>query len=248
MADPLRLLAAGSLRQALAGLEPVAGRPVAASFGASGLLRARIELGEAWDVFASADTNHPAALHRAGLGASPRVFCHNALSLILRPGLEGLDATALLLRPDLRLGISTPGNDPSGDYAVEALRRLGTLALGAGDSVIARARQLTGAPRLPAAPQGRNTYAWLVTSGAADLFLTYRTNALAARQDTHNLSILDLPDALQVRATYALTTRAEAPPAARTLADRILAPHTQSRLAALGFEPARALQIEGSFP
>jgi ABC-type molybdate transport system substrate-binding protein len=248
MVETLRLPAAGSLAKAFAGLEAVAGRPVAAVFGASGLLRARIENGEVWDVFASADTNHPTALHRAGLGASPRVFCHNTLSLILRPGLEGNDATALLKRPDLRLGISKPGNDPSGDYAVEALRGLDSVEPGAGDAAIARARRLTGAPGLPAAPHRRNTYAWLVTSGAADLFLTYRTNARAAQGDTPALRILDLPGALQVRATYALATRAGAPPAARTLADRILAPHIQSRLEALGFEPAREHHIEGSLP
>jgi molybdate transport system substrate-binding protein len=248
MDEPLRLLAAGSLAKAFAALEDVAGRPVEAVFGASGLLRARIERGEAWDVFASADTDHPAVLHRNGVAASPRVFCHNTLSLILRPGLEGNDATALLKRPDLRLGISTPGNDPSGDYAVEALRGLDSVEPGAGDAAIARARQLTGAPGLPAPPERHNTYAWLVMSGATDLFLTYRTNARAAQGDTPALRILDLPGALQVRATYALTTRAGAPPAARTLADRILVPHIQSRLEALGFEPAREHHIEGSLP
>jgi molybdate transport system substrate-binding protein len=184
MDEPLRLLAAGSLAKAFAALEDVAGRPVEAVFGASGPLRARIERGEAWDVFASADTDHPAVLHRNGVAASPRVFCHNTLSLILRPGLEGNDATALLKRPDLRLGISTPGNDPSGDYAVEALRGLDSVEPGAGDAAIARARQLTGAPGLPAPPEGHNTYAWLVMSGATDLFLTYRTNARAAQGDT----------------------------------------------------------------
>ena len=47
-----------------------------------------------------------------GLGTKPRVFCRNALCLIFGPDLEGEDAGAPLLPPDLRLGISTPGNDP----------------------------------------------------------------------------------------------------------------------------------------
>lgn len=230
MGETLRLLAAGSLSRALTGLGPVADRSVAAAFGPSGLLRAGIEDGTPWDVFASAAPCHPARLHAADIGTAPRVFCRNTLSLLVRPGLTGPDATALLRRPDLRLGIATPGNDPSGDYAVAALDRL---APGLG----ARALRLTGAPGLLQPPQGRNAYAWLLASGAADLFLTYRSNALAALQDTPGLRALDLPDALQVRASYAMTTRKGASDAAEALAERILSVEVQARLAALGFEP-----------
>lgn len=120
MAEPLHLLAAGSLADALSGIAPVCNNPVAAVFGPSGLLREQIEQGTPWDVFASADTGHPVRLHAAGLGASPRIVCGNTLALILRPGLQGDDAAELQANPDMRLGISTPGNDPSGDYAVAA--------------------------------------------------------------------------------------------------------------------------------
>jgi len=231
MAEPLQLLAAGSLGAALAGLGPVRGHPVLAEFGPSGLLCARIEGGAPWDLFACADTGHPARLHAAGLGTVPSIFCSNRMALILRPGLPGEDAAALLTRPDLRLGISTPGNDPSGDYALAALDRLDPF-LGP------RALRLTGAPDLAQPPAGRNAYAWVLTSGAADMFLTYRSNAVAARQDTPGLRALDLPDRCQLRATYALTVRLGATEAARALARRILSSEVQSRLAALGFEPA----------
>lgn len=239
MSEPLRLLAAGSLAGALAGPGPVAGRQVAAEFGPSGLLRARIERGAAWDVFASADTGHPARLHAAGLGTAPRVLCHNALSLILRPGLPGDDAVTLLSRADLRLGISTPGNDPSGDYALAALDRLGP---DLGD----RALRLTGASGLPQPPPGRNAYAWLLETGAADLFLTYRTNARAALADAPGLRALDLPGAIAVHATYAMTTRPGAGPAAQALARRLLSPDTRDRLAALGFDPVPPIPTAGA--
>lgn len=236
MAEALVLLAAGSLSGALGGIGPVAGRPVRADFGPSGLLRARIEGGAAWDVFASADTGHPARLQAAGLGTAPRVFCSNRLALILRPGLslnlDGAEAAALLRRPDLRLGISTPGNDPSGDYALDALDRLDP-------GLAARALRLTGAPDLPRPPEGRNPYAWLVASGAADLFLTYRTNARVACADTPGLSALDLPEALQPRAEYALTARTGADTGPAALAEYLLSAPVQARLAALGFEPAQ---------
>lgn len=241
MAEPLRLLAAGSLSGALAGLGPVAGRAVLARFGPSGLLREGIEGGAPWDVLASADTGHPERLHRAGLAGPPQVFCGNGLALILRPGIDGPDAAALLQRADLRLGISTPGNDPSGDYAVQALARLGPDAL-------ARAQPMTGAPGLPQAPAGRNPYAWLVTEGAADLMLTYRSNALAACRDTPGLRVLDLPAALQVRARYALCVRAGAAADAQALAAHLLSPGVQRALQDHGFEPSSHADTTETLP
>ncbi len=245
MTEPLRLHAAGSLARAFARLDRAAGRRIEAAFGASGLLRTAIERGRAWDLFASADTGHPARLHRAGLGRLPRVLCHNEMCLILRSGLSGDDAAALLQRPDLRLGISTPGNDPSGDYALRVLERLDDIAPGAGAAARARALCLTGAPGLPGPPAGRSTYAWLMTSGAADLFLTYRTNAVVAQGDSPSLRVLELPEALSVRATYALTVCKDAA-AAGLLADHLLSPEIQARLSEHGFQPAAAPQAQGS--
>lgn len=238
MVETLRLLAAGSLSHALTDLGPVASRPVLTEFGPSGLLCTAIEDGVRWDLFASADTWHPARLHAAGVGTAPHVFCRNALSILIRSGLTGTDAASLLRHPDLRVGISTPGNDPSGDYAVAALDRL-EAGLGA------RALRLTGAPGLPRPPSGRNPYAWLLDSGAADLFVTYRTNALAALLDAPELRAIDLPDAVQVKVTYAMTTRQGATAAAQALADCILSAEVQSRLAALGFEPVGDRAISG---
>jgi molybdenum ABC transporter molybdate-binding protein len=238
VSKPLVILAAGSLAGALCALTPVFGHAVTTEFGPSGLLRPRIEGGADWDVFVSADTGHPARLHAAGLGTAPRVFCRNALALIVRPGLPGDDVMSLLTRADLRLGISTPGNDPSGDYALAALDRLGP-------GVCTRALRLTGAPDLPQAPVGRNPYAWTLETGAADLFVTYRTNAVAARHDSPRLRALDLPAPLQIRATYALTTRIGAGPGAEALARRLLSPDTQDRLAALGFSPLTQFQTAG---
>lgn len=242
MAEAVRLLAAGSLSRAFAGLAPIDGRAIEVEYGPSGLLRAQIEAGTAWDVFASADTGHPARLHRAGLGTAPRLLCRNTLCLVVAPGLDG-DAAALLRRPDLRVGISTPGNDPSGDYAQAALDRLGP-------GPVARALRLTGSPELPQPPTTRNVYAWILTSGLADMVLTYRSNARAARQDTAALRALDLPETLQVGAAYALTTRIGAGAAAERLAERLLARPMQARLAALGFAPPAATEptAQGAVP
>lgn len=243
MTETVRLLAAGSLSQAFIDHAPKDGCAIKNTFGPSGLLAAQIEAGAAWDVFVSADTGHPDRLHLAGLGTPPRVFCGNALALILRPELDGDDAADLLCDPRLRIGISSPGTDPSGDYAVAALDRL--------DPALSdRALRLTGAPDLPQPPKGRNAYAWVVTSGAADLMLTYRTNAIAARRDTPALRSLDLPSALQPDIAYALTTRVGAGPAAAWLAEAILSGTVQAGLAELGFltHLPRVAPVEGGQP
>ena len=228
LSSTLRLLAAGSLAEAFAGLASGGGGAVDPVLGPSGLLAERIVAGARWDVFASADTGHPGRLHRAGLATPPRVFCRNALALVLRPGLGGRDAMALLRDGRLRLGISTPGNDPSGDYAVAALDRLDP-------GLARRALRVTGAPGLPRPPDARNVYAWVVSSGQVDMMLTYRSNAIAACRDTPDLGSLDLPAAVQPDIAYALTTRIGAGPEAAGLARIILSGAVQARLAGLGF-------------
>ena len=72
----MRLHAAGSLKPALTELArnftEATGVKVEATFGASGLLRERLEKGEPGDVFASADIGNPLALSRAHQQAAQR--------------------------------------------------------------------------------------------------------------------------------------------------------------------------------
>ncbi|SCC82349.1 substrate-binding domain-containing protein [Saliniramus fredricksonii] len=245
MVETLHLLAAGSLKEPLGGIAPVAGYRIAARFGPSGLLRAEIFAGAPWHVFISADKGHPAAIAEAGLGASPQHFCHNQLCLIVPDRFEDADPVALIQRADLRLGISTPGNDPSGDYAMAILRRLDARSPD-GDAAL-RALALTGAPDSPVTPSDRNPYAWLITQHMADLFLTYRSNAIAARADTPSLHMLALPRHLSVLASYALTFRPDVAEA-QELAEALLSEEIQTRLAAYGFEPVGNIAEEGTRP
>ncbi|MEP6739520.1 MAG: substrate-binding domain-containing protein [Caldimonas sp.] len=73
-ADRVSVFAAGSLRAALGEAAREfetarPGAPIAFTFGASGLLKDRLLAGEKADVFASANMEHPEALHRAGKSA-----------------------------------------------------------------------------------------------------------------------------------------------------------------------------------
>src|SRR5262249_7698288 len=56
-------------------------------FGASGLLRERLERGEAADVFASANMEHPATLAKNGKSGPVVLFARNELCALVREGL-----------------------------------------------------------------------------------------------------------------------------------------------------------------
>ena len=90
MADaaPVQVYAAGSLREAFTEIardhEARTGQKVALTFGASGLLRERIEKGEPAQVFASADTDHPQRLAARGGWQAPVMFTRNALCALTR--------------------------------------------------------------------------------------------------------------------------------------------------------------------
>jgi molybdate transport system substrate-binding protein len=116
-----------------------------------------------------------------------------------------------MLRVDVRLGMSTPKADPSGDYALALFERAGAIRPGAREALAGKALQLTGGPTSMAAPPGRNLYAWVMEQGSADIFLTYCTNAVAARRDRNSLQVVQVPAALQVGASYGLTYRQGCP-------------------------------------
>jgi molybdate transport system substrate-binding protein len=238
---PLQLYAAGSLREAMTAVaqqfEAQNGRKVALTFGASGLLRERIEKGEGAQVFASADMDHPQRLAAQGGWQAPAVFALNQMCALAAPGVAASPDTLLdaMLRPDVRLGTSTPKADPSGDYAWALFRRAETLRAGAQAALEAKALQLTGGADSPKPPSGRGTYAWVMDQGQADVFLTYCTNAVAAQREVPRLKIVVVPEALQVSARYGLTSRSGADAGAAQLAQFILSPTAQAILRSHGF-------------
>jgi ABC-type molybdate transport system substrate-binding protein len=240
--QPLLLHAAGSLKAALgdvaADYTKTYGTPVATTFGASGLLRERIEKGEAAEVFASANMRHPQTLMKAGRGGPVVLFARNKLCALAQPAVEVTPETLLarLLDPALRLGTSTPKADPSGDYAWALFAKAEALQAGAKATLQAKALQLTGGPDSEKAPEGRNTYGWVMESGQADIFLTYCTNAVLAQREVPGLKIVAIPAALAVGADYGLMVLDGAPSEAWRLALHIVSPAGQKILAGYGFE------------
>jgi len=233
--------AAGSLREAFTEIasdhEARTGQKVALAFGASGLLRERIEKGEPAQVFASADTDHPQRLAARGGWLAPVVFTRNALCALTSEQISATPDTLLatLLRSDVRVGTSTPKADPSGDYAWALFRQADKIQPGAYAQLDAKALKLTGGADSPKPPAGRGTYAWVMDQRQADVFLTYCTNAVAAQAEVPRLRVVQLPPALQVGAAYGLTVRADAPAAAQMFAEALRQPAAQAVLRRLGF-------------
>ena len=239
--DPVQVYAAGSLRDALTEIardhEARTGQNVVLTFAASGLLRERIEQGAPAQVFASADTKHPQRLANQGQWQAPVVFTRNTLCALAQGTVAVTPDTLLstMLQPQVRLGISTPKADPAGDYAWALFQKADALQAGAAARLEAKALQLTGGANSAQAPAGRNTYAWVMEQNRADVFLTYCTNAVAARAEVPSLQVVAVPEALQVGAAYGLTVRAGAPAQAQAFAQAVLQPPAQAVLRRLGF-------------
>jgi len=194
--EPVLLHAAGSLRTALTevtgAFEAASGQRVQAKYGPSGMLKDEIADGAHAEVFASANMEHPQALATAGKSGPVVLFARNRLCALVRPGLAVESGTILdrMLDANVKLGTSTPRADPSGDYAWEVFRKADRLRPGAFAVLEGKALRLTGGPNAPAATPGRTIYGTLVAEGKADIFLTYCTNARAARTEITNRSCL----------------------------------------------------------
>lgn len=242
MSEIVQLYAAGSLKAALSDVaktyETKSGNKVEAKWGASGLLKNEIVAGARTDVFASANMEHPQALHDAGKSGVAVLFTRNRLCALVKPGLAVDSANLLerMLDPAVKLASSTPKADPSGDYAFEVFAKAEAIKPGARAALEKKALLLVGAANSAVPPAGRTAYAWHVAEGRADIFLTYCTNAMAAQKENPEQQIVALPDALAVGADYGLTVmNGASAAAAQAFAQFIVSPEGQKILTGHGF-------------
>ena len=241
-AGEIAVLAAGSLRAPLTDIarafERESGDTVMLTFGASGLLRDRIEKGERADVFASANMEHPQSLAATGWASRVARFACNRMCILALPSVTVTSETALatMLDPGVRLGTSTPKADPSGDYAWEVFRKADLQKPGSFAALSAKALQLTGGPQSPTLPADGNVYAALVAEGMADVFLTYYTSADLARKEQPALQLVRLPESLQVGADYGIAVRRDAQASATRFVAYVLSPEGIRRLSEYGFD------------
>jgi molybdate transport system substrate-binding protein len=233
--EAVKVFAAGSLREAFIEMAAAYGGKVAFTFGPAGVLRERIEKGAPADLFASANMAHPEALAAAGKGGAVTRFTRNALCAIALPG-AGFNTANLIdrmLDPKIRLGIFTPGADPSGDYALAVFGRVDALRPGAGAMLKAKAKALLGEREAPNVPAGQNPIAYRLKNGDADLFLGYCT--IGKGSSGHLFETVALPERVAVAADYGLIVLHEG--VASGLAQFIVSDRGQAILAKFGFAP-----------
>jgi len=225
----MRVLAAGSLKPVWPLLMTQFTGTVRTDYAPAGLLRERIEAGEACDLFASASEVHATTLLNSGHALAVMPFATNRLCLTVRSDLmlPGDDWYSLLTRQSLRLATSTPVADPSGDYAQILFTRMGDV----GDAVRHRAQALVGGPDTVPIPAGRLAADWIIQQDQADLFIGYASYRAALSQ-IDGLSVIDIPATFNPIAHY---TCAVISPEARKLAEFLVSEQAKVVLQQAGF-------------
>jgi molybdate transport system substrate-binding protein len=186
--DRLDVFAASSLVSALpVYAQRFHGPSPAFSFAGSDQLAAQIRQGVRPDVFASADTAYPAALHRAGLAGKPVDFATNRLVIAVPNDASPVRSLASLARPGVQVAIGTP-SVPAGAYAREVLGRLP-----------GQKRRAILANVADQEPSVEGIVAKLA-EGAVDAGLVYATDVSAA---SGKLRAIPLPRRLRPRVVYA---------------------------------------------
>jgi len=183
----LTVLGASSLTEALGRYgESFEGAKVRSSFAGSDQLAAQLRQGAGADVFASADTDYPAELHREGLVGKPVVFARNRLVVVVPKGSD-VGSLADLARPGTKLVIGDP-SVPVGAYTREVL---GRLPAGEGEAILANVRSEE--------PEVSSVLAKVV-DGAADAGFVYVTDAKTVAGEAETVAV---PPRLQPDVAYA---------------------------------------------
>jgi ABC-type molybdate transport system substrate-binding protein len=236
-AADIKVMAAGSLKEVFTALFADFGKQYGGGFapewGPSGTLRERLQKGEAFDVFASAALAHAQALTDAGVSGPSVMFARNALCIVTeasRP-LEPGNLVETLLKPEIRIGTSTPISDPAGDYTWDMFHRIEAMRPGAFGTLSQKAQQLFGGTTTTAPVNGRPRPLVALDNHDIDLFVTYCSGAQQIVRDSKYKSV-SLPPELSVGPECGLTR-----PAAADFAIYLMSPRGQATLKSCGFIP-----------
>jgi len=238
-ADTLKVVGAGSLKAAFSDLLrhfPAGPDSVAApEFGASGLMREKIEAGLDADLFASADMGHA---RRLAVGHPDRpviLFTRNRLCAVARTdvGLTPANMLDRLLDPAVRISTSTPVADPGGDYAWAVFARAEAIHAGARAALENKAQTLL---KVPSPVPGKGRLEGLFISDLANVALVYCSGAPAVAGAVPGLSVVPLPPELTVVPAYGMVPLNNKPVTLR-FAAFVMSEGGQAILRAHGFDP-----------
>lgn len=242
-AAEIRVVAAGSLKDPFTAIFADYGGRYGVGFspvwGPSGTLRERLQHGEPFDIFASAALPHAQALTDAGISGPSVLFARNALCIVTDAGhdLNAGNLVETLLRPEIRIGTSTPVSDPSGDYTWEMFHRIDAQRPGAFATLSGKARQLFGGAATAGVAEGRFRPLAALDGHEIDLFIVYCSTARQIVRESANYRLLELPPELSVGPEYGLTVSRKAAPSVADFAMYLLSPPGQASLKSFGFVP-----------
>ncbi|HEV2700244.1 MAG TPA: substrate-binding domain-containing protein [Steroidobacteraceae bacterium] len=240
--EPVRILAAGSLRGVVTELAaeagPALGIEVQPSFGGSGLLRERIEKGEPADLLMSADLGSPAKLQAQGRTVVPIIaFARNRMCIVSRrsAGVSAANLIERLLAPGVRLKTSTPVADPSGDYAWSIFGKIEALRPGA-RAILERKAQASMALSAKPATLTQSAAAALFATNAVDMSITYCSGTAALEKELPDLTSLVVPAEFDPHPLYGIAVLSARPEVLR-LALFLLSQKGQAIIAKQGLVP-----------
>jgi molybdenum ABC transporter molybdate-binding protein len=239
MADDLRVLAAGSLRDAIGEIgdryKQATGTAVAADFSSSGLLRERIETGEKTDLFASADMGNPLKLLADGRAIRVDMFTRNTLCAFAAPRVGLTDANFIdrLLDPAVKLGTSTPKNDPSGDFTWLMFHKVDTIHPGAYAMLDRKAQKIVGRR----GPVSGDPVTDGFKSGTLDVMIGYCSGRERLVKTVPDVEAVAVPQQITAGPEYGLAILKDADLRAEDLALYMLSPEAQQIFANHGFTP-----------
>ncbi|MBB4663605.1 molybdate ABC transporter substrate-binding protein [Conexibacter arvalis] len=215
--------AATSLKQAFEAYRP---EGVKFQFAGSDELAAQIRQGVRPDLFASANTRLPDALHAEGLVGRPVVFAANRLVIAVPAGSDEIRSVEDLTRAGTTIAIGSE-TVPIGAYTRRLLSRLGSAQ---SEAILANVR--SNEPDV-------GGVVGKVAQGAVDAGFVYVTDVEGAGG---KLSAVDLPERIQPSVAYgiAVVDGAEHPDQAQAFIDGLLSGAGAQALRDAGFEPPPA--------
>lgn len=233
------LFAAGSLKATLPAFiehyQQKTGEKWVLTFGPAGLLRQRIEQGETCHLFLSADENNAQQLIKKGLALQYAPFIANQLCITVRRDNVNEQDTwlSVLSNTALKLAISTPKSDPSGDYSWQLFDNIAQVNPDLSRALKMRALPLVGGKHSLAIPQGRMAAHYLITTHQSDAFIGYQ-HYQAQLSQFPELKIFDIPKPFNVTAHYcAALIHSQA----YSLYQEILSPYAKDYFIKAGFLP-----------
>ena len=192
------------------------------NYGGSGALQKQIENGAPVDAFISAAVEPMQALTKAALVGPARNVAGNALVVAAPPGLPPIASAADLDRADIRkIAIGDPASVPAGQYARQALTKLGLW-----DKL---------QPKFVFTKDVRQA-ATYVAQGNAEAAFIYRTDLPAQGA----VVAWTVPDDLHLPIVYpaAVLTKAAHPQEAQAFLDFLSGPEGQALFKKFGFTSA----------